>query len=575
LSGKFLILGTAVGVATAAIGKFSAAGSEAIQRQVEQVSSLATAMQTLGLNQQQAGKYTQGVESAIAKLGRDLPVSSENIQVFFRTIQDDYNIALKGAGASLATIQKAQLSSSSRIAILSELAGGDVGASRAAISAFLGGSVGKGGLSQYTFFGNNPQLSSAIKAGLEKKGVDSSGDLSALERVKLLTSALEKTVTPEMIDLLQGTVKARLSAFTDSLFDPTIGLFSIQRDLEPKIDGYQSVFTSFGDTLDILIGNSGIVSNLTRLLGIGSLDPMRSLYNGMNAFNAWLLGVNSELSKFKKLTAVDAGAFIGRLFSQVANFFNDSTKGALSSLSSQDYKSLFKGIFVGIGAFVSGINYKTLLVDIPFEILKLGTSVVGGLLGAAYDITLETGAKLKSVLFQKISDFVDKISKIVEGLLTSVTEQVTGINLGGNNQQPGQKQTASSVAQSLAVSGLKTAVSASTNPVGTLGGILGGIVGRFFSRADGFIPANQGLTGALLSEAARKPSGSDFVIANSSETILNPNQAANIAGKLNRASIGNLNITLNLPGGTSLEIAQQAIAIIEQQLNRELDSAIA
>ncbi|MBW4666506.1 MAG: hypothetical protein KME60_03420 [Cyanomargarita calcarea GSE-NOS-MK-12-04C] len=606
LSGQYFLLNKAAEAATFAFSKLSSAGSDAIQRQVEQVSALSTAMQTLGLSQRDAGRYTQGVETAIAKLGKDLPVNAENIQVFFKTIQDDYNIALKGAGASLDTIKKAQLSSSSRIALLSDLAGGDVGASRSAVSAFLGGSVGAQGLNQYQFFANNPQLSNALKSGLTARGVKSTGDLSGLERVKLLTEALEKAVTPQMIDLLQGTVKARLSAFTDALFDPTIGLFSIQRDLEPKIDGYQSVFTAFGDTLDILIGSNGIVENLTRLLGFSGTDPMQSLYDGVNALNAYLLGVAGGLAKLKSLSGTDIGASVGKFLAQATNLVFDGLLGAIASIK---WGGLIKGVFVGIGAFFANLDWKVYLAGAlalaataiaPFIIGAIGTFVAGvvsvvagALIGvpvliiSAIVVGVVAIAKLISDNWEAISSFVsttwDKLTKKVASIIDGIASAVSGF-FGAIQQKLAGITQAISNPGGIVSSPVVQSTTAGAATGGLFGGLLGfasGLASSFFSRADGFIPASGGFLGALASEAARKPTGSDFVIANSSEAVLTPRMLQNLTGNLLGAgSSKTVNfqpgaIVFNLPSGTPTEIAMAAIAIIEQALATELETKIA
>jgi hypothetical protein len=607
LNAQYLLLGATVAAATFAFSKLSAAGTEAIQRQVEQVSALSTAMQTLGLSQRDAGKFTQGIETDIARLGKDLPTSAENIQVFFKSIQDDYNLALKGAGASLDTIKKAELGSSARIALLSDLAGGDTSASRAGISAFLGGSVGAAGLNQYSFFANNPQLASALKSGLSAKGVKSTSELSGLERVKLLTESLEKVVTPQMIDLLQGTVKARLSAFTDALFDPTIGLFSIQRDLEPKIDGYQSVFTAFGDTLDILVGDNGIIQNLTRLLGFTGADPMRSLYDGVNALNAYLLGVAGGLAKLKSLSGTDIGAGVGKFLAQATNLVFDGLLGAIASIK---WGGLIKGVFVGIGAFFANLDWKVYLAGAlalaataiaPFIIGAIGTFVAGvvsvvagALIGvpvliiSAIVVGVIAIAKLISdnwdaistfvsttwdKLTKKVASIIDGIASVVSGFFEAIQQKIAGItqaisNPGGIVSNPVIQSTTSGAATG-----------------GLFGGLLGfasGLASSFFSRADGFIPASGGLIGALANEAARKPTGSDFVVANSSEAVLTPRMLANLTGNLLGAagSSKTVNfqpgaIVFNLPSGTPTEIAMAAIAIIEQALATELETKIA
>lgn len=221
-----------------------------------------------------------------------------------------------------------------------------------------------------------------------------------------------------MIDLLQGTVKARLSSFMDALFDPTIGLFSIQRDLEPKIDGYQSVFTAFGDTLDILVGSNGILENLSRLLGFAGKDPMRSLYDGINALNSYLLSVSGALAQMKKLSTTDIGSGVGKFLAQATNLVFDGLLSAIAGSSG----GLIGGLIGGIGGLLGSV----------FSHADGFIPASGGLIGA---LASEAARKPPD------SDFV--IANSTEAILTpKMLGNLTGnlIGAGGSktvNFQPG------------------------------------------------------------------------------------------------------------------------------------------
>ena len=170
------------------------------------------------------------------------------------------------------------------MAILAQQGNVSTGNALANISSFLGG-AGIGELRQQTLFQNNPRFFNAIKENLERYG--------ELNRAEVLSRALEQVVTDQQIRALQGTVTAQLSGFMDKLFDPTIGVFYFSRDLDEKMEGYQSVFEEFGTTLDILIGENGIIDAIGELTGIVKIDPMLIVRDGVRSLR-WLLPLSKK-----------------------------------------------------------------------------------------------------------------------------------------------------------------------------------------------------------------------------------------------------------------------------------------
>ena len=284
LNTAFLVLGATIGSVAIAYDRLKDAAGDAAKLQIERVGAINTAMETLGLTTQQAGRYYQGVEKRIAQLGRDLPVSVEQIHQIYRTINDDFTGQLRPRGASAQQLADLSVGASARLAILAQQGNVSTGNALANISSFLGG-AGIGELRQQTLFQNNPRFFNAIKENLERYG--------ELNRAEVLSRALEQVVTDQQIRALQGTVTAQLSGFMDKLFDPTIGVFYFSRDLDEKMEGYQSVFEEFGTTLDILIGENGIIDAIGELTGIVNIDPMLIVRDGVRSLR-WLLPLSKK-----------------------------------------------------------------------------------------------------------------------------------------------------------------------------------------------------------------------------------------------------------------------------------------
>ena len=149
----------------------------------------------------------------------------------------------------------------------------------------------------------------------------------------------------------------------------------------------------------------------------------------------------------------------------------------------------------------------------------------------------EVGDKIKSV-FRVVIDALSFINPTV-GLVRNVTGAVTGA---------------------------ASPFSGAVDFIGNTAGNIFNAVTKFFTGAGGFIPANSGLFDALTTEAQRKPKGTDFVVANSSEYVLTPQQMSGVfssRGSESKAiNVGGVNISLNLSGGTPQEIGMEAIAIL-------------
>lgn len=291
---------------------------EAMDLQVERVRAQITAVKTLGLSYEDAAEYVQQAAQEIAILGAETPTSATDIQQIFLSIQDDYNLALRDQVGSLEELRQITTEAATRFALL----GDNVDDVRAALIAYLSGSVGPGGLDIYRFFGDNPIVRTELIRLLEQEGinenepggaVDSFGDISLAQRVDFLNRVVEGALSDRDIEELGKTARSDLSNALDRVFDKEIGALSITRDLDPNVAGYQSVFEAFTQTLDILIGDQGIVSQFVRIFGLADLDVMEYFREAFLNFNQYLINFRDGLLGIQDLSAYELGRLIGNV----------------------------------------------------------------------------------------------------------------------------------------------------------------------------------------------------------------------------------------------------------------------
>lgn len=647
---------------TLAFNELNKAFTEAANREVDVLAQQQTAAKTLGLSRQDAAKYVEEFNKQVSILGRDLPTSSEKINIFARTIQDDYANALRAAGASVKQVKDATISTATRIALASESANVDIGNTNAAIQAYLAGSISSiAGLNQYAFFANNTQLRGELEKQLKGSGKKGFGELSSLQRATFLTQGLEKAFTKEDIKELQGTAKSQLASFTDKLFDPITGIFSIQKDLDEKLPGAQSVYTSFKRTLTLTIGEGGILDQIGRLLGFNASGPMETLKRGVDSFNSFLEQLNNTLTAMKKFNGGEIGAAVGKFTAQATNIVFDGLLGALRAV---DYGAVLSGATTGVGSFLVNLDWKVYLGSAT---ALIGTALLPAILGAISSALTAAGVALASllsastigatvvgivtaigaivgaaplaiggaivlgiaavgkVIYDNWGNITKTVSSWNKAASTAISEFYTGtidfwtgiyesstkaLEDGKKNLMQGLQSLITGVGDFFknlfdeVVKQLDRVKNTILNPVGSITSAVSSFIpapvsdafnsatsfiGNTFNsitggaKFRGYIPAANGLLSALNTEMARKPRGSDIVIANSTEAILTPAMLRNlVSGSVSVGRSGGNNITfqagavtLVLPAGTPEEIAMRAIQIIEERLSSELDSRLA
>jgi len=391
ISGADLAAGALVGtVGLGLVGAFMAAGkaasylgeqfSKSVERQKTLVSSAEPLVRNFSISYEEADKSVADTQKRIALLGLSLPVSSEDINVVASGITTNLAGMLKKAGMGIGDLAKYQDTIASKGAILSASTPGGTPDDINRIFDRLDSGTTAKGLAHLELYQRSPQLRSALEETFQKYGIKNTLELKASDKPQFMLDLFNSAVTDQSVTRLKGTVAAQLSQFTDRLFNPTTGIFGIERgDLDSQKEGSQTVFTELSRSLDLIIGDGGILSNISNLLGLTG-DPMKDLYNGIKGVNDWLESLNNFLKEFQK-TPLNVQAARGAAETSGKFFHGDLIGGIQSawktmlppSQPSPDAQPKFEGTY-GLMSRPSAMGFMPLQSAIQAEMRNKPTN---------------------------------------------------------------------------------------------------------------------------------------------------------------------------------------------------------
>ncbi|MBW4636350.1 MAG: hypothetical protein KME30_32075 [Iphinoe sp. HA4291-MV1] len=445
LNAGMLRLAAAVGLVTLAYSKLSSVAQTALAEQQEQLTSAIGLAGQFNISIAKGEQISRDIAVSTATLGKNLPVSSQDINKINNAIAGQVATVIKKQGGTAEQYQRTLLGLSPKIAIAG--AGRPADETSAAITGYLSGSVGKGGIDNYKFFSQNAAILENMKDILEKeyKGKDFT-NLETAQRLKILTTSLEKFQTPAAVARLQQTPQAQISAFQDSLFDSYIGLFGIQRDLNTKTKEVESVYASFEKTISKLLGERGLFAQLGRTLGLAKVDPLIGVRNAIESFNGYLDSVTKTLSSMKSLSPQQIGAGIGKFSAQAVNVVLD---GILKALGSVDYGAVVGAVGAGILSFFANLDWKVyavgaavalgafLLPVIAGALAAVGSAILGAIVAAfgglpvliiaAIGLGIAALIKLLTDNWKSIQNYGASLGRTIQTWYTSVQNAVKNV----------------------------------------------------------------------------------------------------------------------------------------------------
>ena len=416
---------TGMRLASDAVGSFTDKLKESADLQLNNASVAGTFSALTGQSFNQGAEFAGRMNEQISKLAAALPGTNAEYRAIASQITANVLPAFKDLNGVLDQkgFETGLLNITKNLGVLSTASKTTSANTALFVNRFLSGDA-DGRLKILEFSQNNPAFLALVDKYMKESGTKLS-DYSRKGREALLEKVTEQLVTPEVIKAASGSVSGLIESLKANLFDATTGLFGLSRDLDLKRSGEQSAFTALNTSLSILIGDNGLFNTIAKTLttlGISFGDPMIALRNSILGFNQDIVTITSF---FKGLNSTNIDSAIGQFVNQIGEwtigFLN--INGLVSFASTIDWTQVFVsvgivlanivntlssviagvnygelsivigkiliGMFLGVGQFLSNLNWITVLEGVG---ILLTTTFTYGLGVALAGIALSVGA---------------------------------------------------------------------------------------------------------------------------------------------------------------------------------------
>lgn len=460
------------GVANKAIGIVTNSFKEAMKDQLADIQAMGSmygALQQGGFVQGDAKGYETSrdvykqLDIGIAQVVKKSVAPTAMITQYSRALSDNLVPTLlkqavdsgKSVEQAIKPISKQLATFYEKMALLTPAGYSPGMVSRAMQKALQG--EGKGNLSKYDFF----QLNPIVLSSMDKLGFFKAKDFS--EKLKIMEKALELGLPAEAIREMNSTISGGIQGLQDTLFNPSVGLFSFAREFDTEdigdirildkvrtqyikmqVDGYTTLQkesqTEFikrmnsplkivGSTLGPFLqsmadffGNAGTV--------MGHLAIMFNTYFGppLRALTANIEVLVFSLEKGKMNFAFTLGRFVAEVYKQIT--FMLDIKGLFGEANRKTNNFLTE-FMAGFNSLTSHINFQLMLeqtidavtVFVQSGLAKVITAIVGffvakALIETVVSIFLQIaiitlGGMLKALAINLIKTLIPKIGMLL------------------------------------------------------------------------------------------------------------------------------------------------------------------
>ena len=406
-------LGTLPGQISSVVGNTLQGGGlqESINIQLETNTAVSTLSALTNLDIEGAAKQIEGLNQRLAASAAALPGDTQNYKQLATVISDNLVGAFKDVNGVLdeAGYTDALASLSESFGALTATSTKDINNTSLALTRALGGASASQ-LRQFAFFEQNANALNQISNQLARTGVESLADLTIEGRVKLLEAVGQTLITSDFKGLAENSVDGLLQSFRSALFDPSTGVFGINRDLDQQLEGTQSVFSSFNEVLRGLVGQSS--------------DDMGLLFRLADSAQRAGLNVGDPLVGKKRILDEIAAA-IERAKTQTDAYFQSSGGQALIATLN------------GIQGAIASITTNSAAMSTA---LTVAAGVAAGPLGVGLALVATNADRLLPVvnsigssfmdLFEQAIPYLQEFSDLLVGLVERAEPLVSGV-LGG------------------------------------------------------------------------------------------------------------------------------------------------
>lgn len=627
---------SAIGAASQAVGGLIDKFKESADLQLSNASAAGAFAALTGKSFTQGTEFVDRLNIKLGEVAAALPGATQDYKNLALGIQDNLIPAFKDAsGAFNAKAFEEELITITRgmgvLGASANLASKDVSKFTAK---FLGGSS-VAELQNLLFAEANPAFLSLVEKRLAESGRKLQ-DLTVSERKEILKAVSQQLVTPEVIKASSGSINGLIESLKSNLFDPSNGVFGLMRDLDKKTKGNQTVLTAINEGLDLLIGENGLFNSIGKTLealGIKFADPMLGLRNAILGFNKQVTYIRDWFAHLGEAVAFqDAGeqqniiqGYMKRLQDWFAKTFDISQLGegastllnnAISFLSKVDWSAIFStigivvaklfnelgefitridfnnllgligkiasGFIVGLGNFLANLDWATVLSAIGTVlagiIISGIVSVSAAIIGSLGAIPIAVGAAIIgfiSVVVAKWGEITNFFSQKWAAVQSAASSFIDWVKEGWNSltQLAQDRWNGISAAANNLFNAVQNWFSNLTSRIPFVGGSSQPVA----NKATGNIPTT-GILAAAVRESRQMPSGSNLVVANDSEMILNRSQQANLASNLQTRggiTFSTGPITIQTSATNAEEIADEFFTVFERRFNQFAQSRLA
>jgi hypothetical protein len=539
------VLTRTIGLITSAVGSLGDAFKGAIESQSTMIRQAGMLAKAYSISNPAATSFIQG---ETAKFAGEISALPGNDQQFIDSFQSSLGILAKQGFSQQDSVNNSK--ELSKLGTLSGLKSDE-------LTDLVRGSKSLEELLELEGFSKNPAIIEELKKLEVQTGQSWQTMTDSKAKTLAILKGLNNTLDPETVKALSSSPQALFESLNSMLFSQYNGIFlGIEKDLDSKAPGIQSVYSAFGDTLNALLGPDGLLSAFTTLGSDLGIDPY-ALMKGLRSSFLWLKDTIHGITSSIKLDGIPdlskmnlggmVGDFLGSIWGGVKNLlqgsgsslsgiFNSLLSGAFDIFSDIDWNALGQDagailgtLFNQANTFIAGVDWSAVGA---FAIKLVGGAFqfAGGLIGSfIYNFDWLGPVRSFVSLFGGLWNTIGEALGIGFGYLGKLLQDnfsLVGDSAGAFFNSIGNWLR--DMISKIPVVGddLANAISPSASPPLNTA-----------SRFNGFIPnAADGMIGGLLRaavrEGSRMPSGASVVVANSSEAILTRSQQASLARTL-------------------------------------------
>lgn len=402
----------AVGGAQSLVSAFG----EASSKQLSMIGAAGDLSRITGLSFADSKADLQDFSNEMARMAATLPGTSSDFIALGVAMSDSLGKGLKMDDGSLdtAAFEKYREELSTFAGMRTEFSGVMVEDTNLFLSKLMDGkSLAE--LKTLKFAEQNVGVVSAIEQNLQETGRELK-DMSGRELIEMAHEVMR--VEQEVMDAASLSIDGLVASFKDGLFSPTTGIFGIERDLNPLVEGNQSVFANFTRVIQKSLGDDGLLSKASQLLGDAGLDidPMQMLADGLGRVGTWIDRANDWLGGFDSLNLgeFDVGA-LGDVAAKGAAWLGDQMNNFFQKIGDMDATKIGQQLGRGIALAIDAVS--AYMSNLDFAAIGKGFLNIGKAMAVAL------GSAIISIDWGQVGQALSNMGQIsILGLAARVVE---------------------------------------------------------------------------------------------------------------------------------------------------------